>query len=417
MTIIMKCLLIISIFLQIRNMECQNLPPTDLVKITYFNNTEGLYYKFLDKVKVTNSDWKLINYLDLSDYTTKYLTLFNLYNETFQLCSELRKKINNPESTYSCQQFAQATIPHLHEIDQNHQSILSTIGSNDRIKNRNRRGLSNAVSRLANVLFGSVDNIDFISIFNKITQLAKSRLDNIDVIPEQTRIVKTMINETNHTLNQILTYQQKLEQNIQSLGEQAKLNSQNIDQLKIRTMLLEQTLFFEVLLNQYAYETQNLLAIVDSALQGKVHSSILHTQRWLTELREIKAIIPVGTTLPLEISAESIPDFIKISEITIVHKDKYLIFVVKIPLAQTIDFNANNVIPLPITYDSQNLVLIESNMEVLAISYDTEKFFSMTNKQWEMCKELQSYTLCRNSQPTHHKSKTDLCEVMLLSKP
>jgi hypothetical protein len=117
-------------------------------------------------------------------------------------------------------------------------------------------------------------------------------------------------------------------------------------------MLLEQTLFFEVLLNQYAYETQNLLAIVDSALQEKVHSSILHTQRWLTELREIKAIIPVGTTLPLEISAESISDFIKNSEITIVHNDKYFIFVVKIPLAQTIVFNAYNVIPLPVTYYS-----------------------------------------------------------------
>jgi hypothetical protein len=76
-------------------------------------------------------------------------------------------------------------------------------------------------------------------------------------------------------------------------------------------MLLEHTLFFEVLLNQYAYETQNLLAIVDSALQGKVHSSISHTQRWLTKLRKIKAIIPVGTTLPLEVLAESISDFIK----------------------------------------------------------------------------------------------------------
>jgi hypothetical protein len=151
-------------------------------------------------MKVTNSDRKLINYLDLSDYTTKYLTLSKLCNETSQLCGELRKKINNPESTYSYQQFAQATIPHLHEIDQNHQNILSTIGSNDRIKNRNRRGISNAVSRLANILFGSVDNIDFISIFNKITQLAKSRLDNIDVIPEQTRIVKTMIDETNNIL-------------------------------------------------------------------------------------------------------------------------------------------------------------------------------------------------------------------------
>jgi len=65
-------------------------------------------------------------------------------------------------------------------------------------------------------------------------------------------------------------------------------------------------------LNQYAYETQNLLAVVNSALHGKLHTSLLHTQLWLTELREIKTNIPVGTTLPFEIKAESISDFIKI---------------------------------------------------------------------------------------------------------
>lgn len=337
---IIRCLFVISIFLQSQTTESQNLPPTDVVKITHLNHTEGLYYKFLDKVKITNSDWKLINYLDLSEYTTQYLTLSRLYNTTSQLCGELRQKINNAETTHSCQLFAQATIPHLHEIDQNHQNILSTIGSNYGNKNRNRRGLRNAISRVANVLYGSIENIDFTSIFNKITQLAKSRLDNMDVIPEQTRIVKAMIKETNTVLNQVLTNQQKLELNIQLLGEQAKLNTQNIDQLKIRTTLLEQTLFFEVLLNQYEYETQNLLAIVNSALQGRIHTSILPTQRWLSELREIKGVIPVGTTLPLEITAESISDFIKISETTIVHKDHYFLFVSKIPLVQTIDFNA-----------------------------------------------------------------------------
>lgn len=68
--------------------------------------------------------------------------------------------------------------------------------------------------------------------------------------------------------------------------------------MKIRTTLLEQTLFFEVLLNQYAYETQTLLAIIDSALHGQLHTSVcvLRAQRWLTELREIKANISIGTT-------------------------------------------------------------------------------------------------------------------------
>ncbi|KAL4088710.1 hypothetical protein QTP88_023794 [Uroleucon formosanum] len=229
-----------------------------------------------------------------------------LYNTTSQLCSEICQKIENPENTQSCRQFAQETMISL-KVE--------------------------PVVDLATPLVGW---------------------------------------PTYYSL----------------LSEQAKKNPKDIDQIKIRTTLLEQTLFFEVLLNQYAYETQILLAIIDSALHGKLHTSILHTQRWLTELREIKANLPIGTTFLLEIKTESISDFIKISEITVCHKGQYLIFVTKIPLVQTIDFNAYKVIPLPIIYDSQSLILINPSMEIIAISYVTQKFLTLTNKQWEMCREV-----------------------------
>ncbi|KAL5239418.1 hypothetical protein ACI65C_006828 [Semiaphis heraclei] len=95
----------------------------------------------------------------------------------------------------------------------------------------------------------------------------------------------------------------------------------------LRTLLQTtySTKYSIVLLNKYAYDTQNLLAIVDSALHGKLHTSVLNTQRWLTELREVKANIPIGTTLPLEIKEESISDFMNISEITVCHKGRLTI--------------------------------------------------------------------------------------------
>ncbi|KAL5245865.1 hypothetical protein ACI65C_013273 [Semiaphis heraclei] len=175
--------------------ECQNFPPADVAAITHFNNTEGLYYKFLGKLKVTDSDWKLINFLNLESYTTRHVALSRFYNTTSQLCSEIRQKIENPENTQSCRQFAQATVPYLHEIDQNHQNILSAIGNNDQSKSRTRRGLSNAVSRMANVLFGNAENIDFGSIFNKITQLVKIRKNNTKMYKPD--LAETELSENN----------------------------------------------------------------------------------------------------------------------------------------------------------------------------------------------------------------------------
>jgi len=408
---------IILIITQLHKSNSQNLPPESVAKITYFNNTEGLYYKFLGKMKVTNSEWKLIHFLDLEYYTTRYSTLSELYNTTTEMCRLIQQKAENPETTNNCQQFTHSTIPYFQEIDQNHKNILSTIGNNNQLKSRKRRGLRNAVSRLINVLYGSAENIDFTSIFNKIVQLTKNKLIDIDLIPEKTRIVKSVNSENQTISNQMSLNQQKIEQNIKLLSMQVKLNAQNIDKIKIRTTLLEQTLYFEILLNQYAYETQNLLAIVNSAIHGKVHTSVLHTQRWLAELREIRTNLPIGTILPLTITQESISEFVKISETTIFHRDQYLVFVVRIPLVQTVDFNAYKVIPLPIRYDNQSLLLIEPDIEIVALSSDTENFFSLTDKQWESCRELQSYTICKNSQPTHRKSITNPCEITLLSKP
>jgi len=43
---------------------------------------------------------------------------------------------------------------------------------------------------MANVLYGNAENIDFGFIFNKITQLVKSKVKDINLIPEKARIIE-----------------------------------------------------------------------------------------------------------------------------------------------------------------------------------------------------------------------------------
>ena len=409
--------IIMMTFLQTLVGEPQKFPVEEAANITSFDNHKGLYYQYLGTMKTSNSEWKLINYLDLDQYSTKYLTLSKLYNSTSQLCAEIRQKLESNDSIYICQLFSQATLPYLYEIEINHRNILSSIGQSVNTNDRIRRGLRNAISRLASVLYGNIENMDMEFIFSKIAQLAYTNKNNLNLVPEQIRIIQTKITENDSALTKALTNQQKLEQNIQVLSEQIKRNTQNIDKIMVRTTLLEQTVLFEVMLNQYAYETQNLIEIVNAALNGKLHTTILSTRKWLTELREIKINLPVGTALPLEITQEAIPDFIKLSEVTIFHKDKYLVFVIKIPLVYSNEFTVYNIIPLPMEYDSKSLVLIEPEIEILAISRDKENFFGLTNRQWETCEELKTYTLCKNSQSIHYRIRTNLCEIALLLNP
>lgn len=182
----------------------------------------------------------------------------------------------------------------------------------------------------------------------------------------------------------------------------------------IKETLIELALLFEIMLNQYAYETQNLIAIVNLAMQGKIHTSIFPTKRMIAELKEIKMNLPMGEALHLEIRSESLPDFYRIANISILHKDNYLIFNLEIPLIPNEIYHVYHPIPLPIPINNNSIVLIAPGIDHLALSSDSEKFFTLTHDQWESCLDLKTFKIYKGSQPIHRRDKSDLCEAVLL---
>jgi len=50
------------------------------------------------------------------------------------------------------------------------------------------------------------------------------------------------------------------------------------------------------MLNQYSYETLNLMSIVNSTINDKIHTSIFSSEQLLMEMGEIKMNLPGGTT-------------------------------------------------------------------------------------------------------------------------
>jgi len=126
----------------------------------------------------------------------KCLTLSKLYYSTTQLCGEIRQKLDSNDTIYICQLFSQATLPYLYEIEINHQNILSTIGHSLNTNNRFRRGLINALSRLASIHYGNIENIHMEFIFSKIAQLTHTNKNNLNLIPEQIQTIQTKLTKT-----------------------------------------------------------------------------------------------------------------------------------------------------------------------------------------------------------------------------
>lgn len=49
------------------------------------------------------------------------------------------------------------------------------------------------------------------------------------------------------------------------------------------------------------------------------------------------------------------------------------------------------------------------------MSNNNENFFILTENQWETCRQLKNYKLCKGIQPIHHRANSKLCEIQLLS--
>jgi len=218
-------------------------------------------------------------------------------------------------------QFTQSTLPYLYDIESNHRNVMLSIERNSNEEVRFKRGLGRTFQRFANVLYAMSSTINYESIFNTIIELTMNKARNINLIKEKTRVVRVETNQTNQISQKITEHQQKLEENLSYLQKQILEVIQNINKLTFRTKLLEQSLLFEITLNQYAYETQNLISIIDAALNGKIHTTVINKKRLIEELREIRLVLPLGSALPLELNTESLTDILKISEITIFHLD------------------------------------------------------------------------------------------------
>ncbi|XP_060864981.1 uncharacterized protein LOC132941106 [Metopolophium dirhodum] len=123
----------------------------------------------------------------------------------------------------------------------------------------------------------------------------------------------------------------------------------------------------------------------------------------------------MGNDLPIEVIPESMSNLFKISEITIFVQNEYLIFSIEIPLISSKVLNVYRVVSLPMIYSTNTLILIEPEVEYLVINNDNEEFFTMTGKQWESCVNLGTYKLCKGGQTFHRRSRSNVCEVVLLT--
>lgn len=186
---------------------------------------------------------------------------------------------------------------------------MAAIVHNEETENRVRIGKEQSVKNIAKILYGIATKVDIEFIFSQILELEKRKVSNVNLETKQTRIVQMETIDSQNITKKMSEHQQQLEGNLEFLKPQLNEKIQNINKIALKERLLEQAFLFEVVLNQFAYETQNLISIINTALDGKIHISVITPNQLLSELKELKIKVPTGSALPLGINPTSLSDF------------------------------------------------------------------------------------------------------------
>jgi hypothetical protein len=282
-------------------------------------------------------------------------------------------------------------------------------------KYRNKRGLVNIVGRVANVLFGICDDVDAEYFYDKIKELeiSKSRISGLT--ETQTQIMQSIISNVYSSLVEMEKVQVNLVDKYNYLVHEIQIEKVHICFLEFQTALEEQVLLLNLILTQYAFETENLVSIINMAIQGLVHFSILDVKTLKNQIKDVKTQLPVGEGIPINLDDSGVSELLRLTTTNVVCIKDILIFNMEIPLVNSYKFLLYKTISLPINLLNNTYVAIVPSTHYIAIEKSRLYYIEYNEIQLSKCKQITKTLVYPYDQQLHHLDNS--CELMIFRKP
>jgi len=156
--------------------------------------------------------------------------------------------------------------------------------------------------------------------------------------------------------------------NINKLQDTANRADKRKNEMEVRQIMDEQTEELNVLLTQHSFQTHILVAIINTAQVGHMHSSIISATNVLTELQKVRIQLDSRENFAEQVTIQNIHKLKRISSLQVIRVADTLVFVISIPIVQNREYRVYKGIPLPIKQkDSVYAIICNSaNKQILS---------------------------------------------------
>lgn len=392
-TLILATTLMTCLFSSASTTSKYNSNLQESFSIHQFLHQPGIYFEEIGKMRFQRNEWNLIIYYDLK-----------LYKDIIQGLHESMAHLEETchQSDVMCNAI-QIECQHLMFNIKTSDTVLQNSNKDYRMQNYRlqKRGLINGIGYIANELFGILDARSATKYESQIHELKLNENHLMELAKNHTSITDATLRLFSDTTDFIKQELQLLNDTIQR--EKSRYSYTSMVLKMIITMMRVKEL------------QGNMLNIILDTHHGKFNPILLPPDSLAFELKLIRGHIPGDVIIP-DIIDGNLADLYNMMTVKSRLTKNNIIFAVKIPLPEVELHEVFKLIPLPINYRNELLIIAPSS-QYLIINIHRDHYYPLNNDELGLCfQTADNIRICKPHNPIYNiQSNKSKCEVALLN--
>jgi len=384
-----------------------------------FKESPGLYYDHIGEAQLYNTEWKLLTYIDLQEADQNLETVKKYAQLSMEFC-------NRHEHTYwinltDCTKISRYIDRQIKEVEDLKLLVRQLTRVEDEEHVRFKRGVFNFIGGISKILFGTMDSEDASYYGEKISSLEKEQIDFLRLSKEQITVVKSTLRSMNSTLLAVSENERILSKGLDEMAKHINERDGEIKEMFTGTSMLltvnEHNMQLERALGECKKEYNILIDAIINSQKGILQPHIITPAQIVKQMKASQADIPSELSLPIPLSATYQSLIVNMIDLDVFIRNKFLVYVIRLPLTNHIKYNLYHVLPLPIKIKGTNtsFTFIIPEREYLLMDVAKRYYARLKVNEIKECKIINSYhRVCKQNNPVHISQLHEECEVEML---
>jgi hypothetical protein len=370
------------------------------VTIERYTESSGLYYVKIGDARLYSAEWKIVTYVDLDAANRNLETVKNYARLSIAFCKEHEQAFW--VNFTNCVRTIRSLDGELYEIEKLKSFLAQLTGfHNHENQTRFKRGVFDLIGGISKMLFGTLDSTDASYYTDKITSLEREQLEFLKLSGEQMIVIKSTLMSSNMTMQFVHDNEKVFSRELENLAKH--VNGQ-FDEVRI----LFTAAFMMTAINEHATQLARalgecrrhyeiLIEAILNAQKGILQPHVISPMQIINRLIQIQTDIPSDLMLPFPLSATYHHYVNRLVDIDVFLKDKFLVYIVHVPLTNHIRYEMFHILSLPIRIkDSQTkFALITPECEYLLMDV-AKRYIRLQASECKECKVINNgYQLCK----------------------